>query len=131
MSEYEFIFPTIQEVIEIQAEMIDEFGGSQGLRDAGALESALRAAENRRYYEEADLAICAATYAYHLTQAHAFIDGNKRIGDVAAMLFLKLNGAELQATQAQIIELFLKIAAGETTREEVETFFASHIKLKS
>lgn len=69
-----------------------------GLRDEGALESALLAAENRAYYEEARLAVCAATYAYHLTQAHAFIDGNKRIGTVVAELFIEFNGAQLDMT---------------------------------
>lgn len=67
------------EVIDIQKRLIEEFGGIHGLLDEGALESALASAENRAYYENADIAICAATYAWHLTQAHAFIDGNKRI----------------------------------------------------
>jgi Fic/DOC family len=51
---------------------------AQGLRDEALLESALTAARNRHHYEMADVVSCAATYAYHLTQAHAFLDGNKR-----------------------------------------------------
>ena len=77
--ELERSFLHLDEVLEAQAELIDEHGGTHGLRDQGALESALAAAENRVHYEEAAAIICAATYAYHLTQAHAFIDGNKRI----------------------------------------------------
>jgi len=65
------------EVIDIQKKLIEEFGGIHGLRDEGALMSALASAENRAYYENANIVICAATYAYHLAQAHAFIDGNK------------------------------------------------------
>ena len=57
------------------ARLIEQTGGRAGIRDVGLLESALAAAENRHIYEGADLAACAATYAYHLTQAHAFIDG--------------------------------------------------------
>lgn len=69
-----FAFLTKDEVLRFHAKGIEELGGSHGLRDEGALESALLAAENRAYYEEASLAVCVATYAYHLTQAHAFID---------------------------------------------------------
>ena len=131
MSERELSFLEISEVIELHAKTIEAFGGSHGLRDAGALESALRAAENRHYYEDAGLTVCAATYAFHLTQAHAFIDGNKRIADVAATIFLKLNNAQIAASSSELIDLFLKIAASEMTREEVEEFFAAHTKTNS
>lgn len=127
----EFLFLTKEEVIEAHRKTISEFGGSHGLRDEGALESALNAAENRWYYENADLPTCAATYAFHLTQAHAFIDGNKRIADVVATLFIKLNNAKLSASSEQLIELYLKIAASELTRDEVEEFFVAHVKVNS
>ena len=122
------LFPRKQEVIDIQVKLIDTFGGIHGLKDEGALESALAAAENRVYYENADLFICAATYAYHLTQAHAFIDGNKRVAAAVAEIFLELNGASLRATNDQIVALFLDIAAGKVTRDEVEKFFTKWIK---
>jgi death-on-curing protein len=118
-----FLFPRKQEVLDIHARLIEEFGGSHGLRDEGALESALVAAENREYYENADLATCAATYAYHLTQAHAFVDGNKRIAAAISEIFLEINGARLNATNEQIISLFLDIASGNLLRDEVEEFF--------
>jgi death-on-curing protein len=66
-----------------------ETGGGAGIRDVALLESALVAVENRHNYEDADLVACAATYAYHLTQAHAFIDGNKRIAAAVANVFGK------------------------------------------
>lgn len=69
-----------EEVLELHRLNIERFGGSHGLRDEGAFESALGAAENRFYYEEADVVGCAAAYGFHLCQAHAFVDGNKRIG---------------------------------------------------
>ena len=120
-------FLTKEEVLHLQEQGIEEFGGSYGLRDEGALESALLAAGNRAYYEEAGLAVCAATYAYHLTQAHAFIDGNKRIGATAALLFVRLNDARLEMASNEMIELFLKIAASELTRDEVEQLFEQRI----
>lgn len=117
-------FLQLAEVLDAQADLINEFGGTHGLREQGALESALAAAENRAHYEEAGVAICAATYAYHLTQAHAFLDGNKRIAAYAAETFIKLNGWKLQASNEEMIELFLGIAAGQITRDEVEQAFA-------
>jgi death-on-curing protein len=119
-----FLFLRKQEVIDIHRGLIEAFGGIHGLRDEGALESALAAAENREHYENANLATCAATYAYHLTNAHAFIDGNKRIAAATAEIFLQLNDAQLSATSQQIVSLFLDIAAGRLSRDEVQEFFA-------
>ena len=64
-------FPDKLDVLTAHARLIQETGGSAGIRDVGLLESALAATQNRHSYENADLAACAATYAYHLTQAHA------------------------------------------------------------
>lgn len=118
-----FLFLRKQEVLDIHARLIAEFGGDPGLRDEGSLESALGATANRAHYEDAALAICAATYAYHLTQAHAFVDGNKRIAAAVSEIFLELNGVCLNATNEQIIRLFLDIAAGNLSRDEVEQSF--------
>lgn len=114
------IFLRKQEVISIQAQLIIAFGGSEGLRDEGALESALIAPQQRAYYEAADLVICAATYAYHLTKAHAFIDGNKRIAAAVTEIFVEMNGARLQATDESVVQLFLNIASDFITRDDVE-----------
>jgi len=116
------LFPTIEEVLDLHKNAIEEFGGTHGLREEAALESALMAAQNRAYYESADLAVCAATYAYHLTQAHAFIDGNKRIAAAVAELFLSINDARLELTNAEIVDLFLGIAASESRETKSNTF---------
>ena len=120
----EIFFPDFDEILLIHGEIIRETGGSDGLRDAGGLESALKAAENRFDYETEDLAKLAATYAYHLSQAHAFIDGNKRLAAVVAELFLNLNNAQLNAANDEIVEVFLAVAAGQMSREAVEEKFA-------
>jgi death-on-curing protein len=88
-------FPDKLDVLAIHARLIAETGGGSGLRDEGLLESALAAAENRHKYEEADLIACAATYAYHLSQAHAFVDGNKRLAAAITETFIESNGGEL------------------------------------
>jgi len=118
-----FLFLHKSEVLAMHQLMIDEFGGSHGLRDEGALESALNAAENRAHYEDADLATCAATYAYHLCQAHAFIDGNKRVAAVTAEAFIELNGAYLNMADSELIQLIFDIAASRVSRQKVEQIF--------
>lgn len=123
------LFLSKQEVIEIHAKSIAEFGGSPGLRDPSALESALAAAEHRHFYDNADLATCAATYAFHLTQAHAFVDGNKRVAAAVAEVFLEINNAQLTLTNNQIVDLFLSIAAGEASREQVDQVFRQSVVL--
>lgn len=122
-----FLFLHKEEVLNIHARSLELFGGTRGLRDEGALESALAAAENRKHYENADLATCAATYAYHLSQAHAFIDGNKRVAAAVSEIFVEINGAQLLASNDQIVSLFLKIAAGEFSRGDVELFFKKYV----
>ncbi len=113
-------FPDKLDVLTIHARLIEETGGSGGLRDQGSLESALAAAENRYNYEKADLITCAATYAFHLTQAHAFVDGNKRIAAAITETFLENNGSELTMSDDELAQLFLNIAAGDLTRDDVE-----------
>jgi death-on-curing protein len=120
-------FPDKLDVLTAHARLIAETGGSAGLRDEGLLESALAAAENRHGYEGADLATCAATYAYHLTQAHAFIDGNKRVAAAVTETFLESNGSQLAMTDAELVRLFLDIAAGLLSRDEVERLFRARI----
>ncbi len=99
---------------------ITEHGGTPGLRDEGAVESALNAVRNRQYYEDATIIQCAATYAYHLSQAHAFLDGNKRIAALATEIFLALNGLALRATNDELADFFLSIAASDLSRQQIE-----------
>jgi death-on-curing protein len=108
------------EVLAIHHRSLVEFGGSEGIRDEGAFESALVAVENRIAYEGADILTCAATYAYHLTMAHAFVDGNKRVAAATMRVFLFLNEVDLHATEDELYDLFIGIASGETGRDAVE-----------
>lgn len=114
------IFLRKDEVLAIHRRAIADFGGTEGLRDEGLLESALIATENRRHYEQADLVACAATYAFHLTQAHAFLDGNKRVAAAAMEVYLLANGATLDADDDELHELIMEIAAGRISRDEAE-----------
>ncbi len=110
------------EVLELHHDNIELFGGAHGMRDEGAFESALMAAENRFYYENADIIKCAATYGYHLSQAHAFVDGNKRVAAAALLVFLDANGLEVEAQADELIAVFLRLASSAMTRDELEVF---------
>ena len=120
------IFLDHDEVKFMQRANIDRFGGSHGIRDEGALESALDAAENRAYYGSADEVACATTYGFHLCQAHAFIDGNKRIAAAALLVFLDLNSVQHAIGRDELGDWILAIASGEMTRDQ----FESHVRGK-
>jgi len=124
-------FPEKLDVLTIHATLIAETGGTGGLRDEALLESALAAAENRHRYEAADVVSCAATYAYHLAQTHAFLDGNKRVAAAITEAFLETNGYELRMTNEEIVALFLAIASSELSREQVEQRLRDKVKPKN
>jgi death-on-curing protein len=119
------IFLTKSEIIAIQERAIDEFGGLHGIRDEGALESAIIAVENRYHYEQADLIACAATYGYHIAKAHAFIDGDKRAAAVATETFLIANDVSLDVTDSLFADLFIGLASGEISRDGAEALLRS------
>lgn len=122
--------PDKLDALTVHARLISETGGTGGLRDEGLLESALAAAENRHHFEAADVVACAATYAYHLTQAHAFVDGNKRVAAAITETFLETNGFRLDLTDAEIVRLFLDIAASLLTRDQVEELLRQKVSPK-
>ena len=115
-------FFTLEEILDIHQLNIERFGGSLGLRDQGALESALMAPENCERYEEADAIGCAAAYGFNLCQAHAFVDGNKRVAAAACLGFLRFNGFDPKPTVDELEEIFLQIASSEMNREQLESF---------
>jgi death-on-curing protein len=123
------VFLSKSEIIAIQERAIDEFGGLHGVRDEGALESAIIAVENRHHYDNADLVACAATYAYHIAKAHAFIDGNKRTAAATTETFLIVNGATLEVGNSRLADLFIGLASGEISRDKAEALLRSWAKV--
>jgi death on curing protein len=89
------------------------FGGPAGIRDEGALESALGRPVNRWAYEGADLAELAAAYAFGIARNHPFVDGNKRAALLALVTFLGLNGVDFVADEAEAVVMMRELAAGE------------------
>jgi death-on-curing protein len=89
------------------------FGGPPGIRDEGALDSALGRPINRWSYEAAELPELAAAYAFGIARNHPFVDGNKRAALLAVVVFLGLNGVEFVADEAEAATIIRDLAAGE------------------
>jgi death-on-curing protein len=104
-------------VLAIHEEQLKEFGGAGGIRDVGALESALGRARNRWGYEGGELPELAASYAFGLARNHPFVDGNKRTSLVALVTFLGLNGLDFVASEAEAVVMILALAAGEVNED--------------
>ena len=104
-------------VIAFHDEQLRIFGGPAGIRDPSALESALGRARNKRAYENADLAVCAAAYAFGIARNHPFVDGNKRAALLAIITFLGLNGIDFLADEAQASIIIQDLAAGTVDEE--------------
>lgn len=107
------VWLTSELVQAIHARQLRLFGGPTGLRDEGALESALGRPVNRAAYGEPDLAELAAAYAFGIAKNHPFVDGNKRASLLALVTFLGLNNIEFVADEAQAVVMIRSLAAGE------------------
>ena len=94
-----------------------EHGGPSGVRDQGAVESALARPQNLAAYGEPDAAALAAAYAFGLARNHGFVDGNKRTAWIAARLFLADNGVRLVFDKAEAVRMVEGLAAGVVTEE--------------
>lgn len=119
------LFLDIERVLHIHRSLIERYGGSEGLRDVGLLHSALaipQASFGGQWLHN-DLFEMAAAYLYHLVQNHAFVDGNKRVGAAAAIVFLALNDVEIEADEDGLVELTLAVARGESGKQEIAAFF--------
>jgi death-on-curing protein len=108
---------------------IAEHGGAPGLRDDNLLKSALARPQNLfAYGSDVDLARLAASYAFGLAKNHAFVDGNRRIAFIAAATFLKLNGQQLMADQAQATLVILSVASGAFSEAELAGWIRKHLQ---
>jgi death-on-curing protein len=97
-------------VLQFHDQSIADFGGLPGVRDRGAIESALDRPKNLLVYGDPDLFDLAAAYTAGLSQNHGFIDGNKRAAFVTGAVFLRVNGYRVEAEQAEVIAAMLSLA---------------------
>ncbi len=105
------------------------FGGAPGLRDSGLLDSALARPQHAFVYREStSLAALAAAYAVGICRNHPFVDGNKRAGLLAMLVFLEVNGFcfLIRDTQATVdtIRTMERVASGEISEEDLTTWIA-------
>jgi len=123
-------FLTLIEVMAIHHDQINNYGGTLGLRDQGALESALAQPESSfsGNYLHPDIYSMAAAYLYHLVMNHPFVDGNKRVGTVSALVFLDMNGFDFDADNELLEKTVLEVACGNLEKQDLIEFFRAHTK---
>jgi len=124
------VFLTLAEVLEIHQDQLRRYGGRSGIRDLDLLKSALampRAGMGEEYFH-ADILEMAAAYLFHVLRNHPFTDGNKRTGTVAALVFLALNGFEVEADETEFELLVRKVAEGKTDKGEIAGFLRANMK---
>lgn len=116
-------FLTLDDVIAIHARSLKEHGGSDGVREAGLIESAIAAAKNAYYYGGGDLFDVGAAYAFHLAESQAFLDGNKRTAVVAALVFLAQNGVYVQPNPWELYNAMIDVAEKKKNKTDLAEIF--------
>ncbi len=112
----------------MHAAQIREHGGLPGLRDEGALESALARPQQKWHYEKPGLPVLAAAYGYGLCRSHPFRDGNKRVAFVTMLVFLELNNQSVDATDTEIVTLMTALAAGGVSEADLAAWLEKRIR---
>lgn len=119
-------FLDVEDVLELHARLIERYGGLDGLRDPGLLESAVaqpQATFGGQYVHESIVEMAAA-YLFHLVANHPFVDGNKRVGLLAALVFLETNGYVADSPTEEFYELTMAVADGRLGKLEVIAWLA-------
>jgi death-on-curing protein len=120
---------TLIEVLNLHRQIIEQSGGALGVRDLGALESAL--AQPRMTFGGEDLYPTlvdkAAAVGFSIVMNHPFVDGNKRTGHAAMETFLVLNGMEISASVDEQEQVILALASGNSGRESFVEWLKQHI----
>jgi len=112
---------SVDNVLRLHSLAIEHFGGASGVRDDALLESAVMMPQAAFGGQELhpDLPSKCGAYLFHISQAHAFMDGNKRTAMAAALTFLRLNGHDINADDDDLIEIGLGVAAGAIGKDEL------------
>ncbi len=123
-------FLQVEDVLLVHGDQLDLYGGEHGVRDLGLLESAVAQPRSAFGGEilHADLFEMAAAYLFHIVQNHPFLDGNKRTGLAAALIFLDLNGVEIDAPQGSLYKLTLSVACGRIGKSAIAAVLRSHAR---
>jgi len=118
---------TSEIVRAIHDRQLSEHGGPAGIRDPGAVESALARPQNLAAYGTPDVADLAAAYAYGIARNHGFVDGNKRTAWVIARVFLADNGCRLKFNPLDAVRITEALAAGKIDEHQLADWFRQHL----
>lgn len=113
--------------LAVHDRQLSEHGGGAGVRDQGALESALDRPRNRWGYGETDLCRLAAAYGFRIARNHPFVDGNKRTAWISARSFLILNDQEILYAREDAVRVMERLAAGELREDQLAEWFRAHL----
>lgn len=124
------IILTKDQIVLLHEQLVEETGGSAGIRDEKLLESALYSP--LQSFGDIELfptiAEKAARLGFGLIRNHAFIDGNKRIGAHAMLVFLTVNGIDVEYTQKELCDIIIQVASGEKDYSDLLIWIKTHIK---
>ena len=126
---WRWICPSV--LYAIHDRQIAEHGGLDGMRDLGAIESALARPQTLAAYQTLDAAAIAAAYAFGIIRNHGFADGNKRTGWIAARLFLADNGFRLSFDKQDAVRIMEAVAASEMTEDLLADWLRRQISATS
>lgn len=124
------LFLDLDHIMRLHRSLIERYGGMDGTRDMDLLQSAI--AMPQAAYDgqclHADVFEMAAAYLFHLVQNHPFLDGNKRTGAAAAIVFLAINDIQIDNDEEGLVQLTLSVATGQSAKGEIADFFRSHVQ---
>jgi death on curing protein len=119
------LFLDMDHIMRLHRSLIKQYGGTEGVRDVGLLQSAI--AMPQASYEgeflHGDIFEMAAAYLYHITQNHPFLDGNKRAGAAASIVFLAINDIQIDNDEEGLVALTLSVATGQAGKNQIAEFF--------
>jgi len=122
------LFLDLDHILRLHQSLIKHYGGTDGIRDVGLLQSAI-AMPQVAYdgeYMHSDIFEMAAAYLYHIVQNHPFLDGNKRTGAASAIVFLAINNIQIANDEDGLVELALSVTIGQAAKSEIAEFFRNH-----
>jgi len=114
-----------EDCLNIHDKSLEHFGGADGIRDKGLLESAIARPQQLLHYEEPSLYELAACYTYGIIKNHPFIDGNKRTGYIAGALFLQSNNLLLIASEENALAYTVALAASQITEKDYANWLSN------
>lgn len=128
----DYIFLDFDRIVQLNRLAVKTFGGSDGVRDRGLIESAIYQPQESfaEQYLHETIYQMAAAYYYHISESQGFSDGNKRTGFLALFAFLKLNGCDLTIPDDYLWPILLEVASGTKSKGELADFLTENVTCK-